>query len=558
MKWKNYKKYKDIDPDEIFLDSRNSLRFDTHQLEGRIEKPLGKRAIYGLYALLFVVLGIFLGKLFILQVADADSYKRMSENNHLRHETIFADRGIVYDRNGIELIWNEPNPNDEYSLRKYNKNSGLAHVLGYVSYPQKDNKGYFYETEYSGKFGVEQIFSDTISGVNGIKITEKDVSDNIVSESSVLESKTGEDLILSIDMRVEHNLYEYIKDLAMKVGFRGGAGIIMDVQTGEIIALTSYPEFSVQVLTDGSDAEKIREYTESESNPFLNRVTNGLYTPGSIVKPFVAIAALNENIITPKTTIVSTGSIRIRNPYDPNAWSVFTDWKAHGAVTVRDAISVSSNVFFYEVGGGFEKQKGLGIRKLVEYLEAFGISKRTGIYGIDESRGVIPTPEWKSENFDGDAWRIGDTYNTSIGQYGFQVTPIQMVRAVSAIANGGMLVTPRLTVNGRPEARKIAIPIEEEYFRVAREGMRQSVTGGISSGLNLQSVKVAAKTGTAELGSRKQFVNSWVNGFFPYDNPRYAFAVVMERGPSTNLMGALFVMRNLLEWMSIEVPEYLR
>ncbi len=558
MRWrKRRKKYKDIAPDEIFLDSRNAPRFDTHQLEGRLEKPINRKAPHFVLAVFVVIVCAFSFRLFVLQIQEGEAYIERSENNNLRHEVLFADRGIVYDRNGKELVWNEPNPKGEYSLRRYSDLSGLSHILGYISYPQKDAKGIFYENEYTAKAGVEKTFNDFIAGTNGIKITEKDVVGAVVTESSISESVTGNDLILSIDAEVQQELYKSIRSLAENVDFEAGAGVIMDIYTGEIIALTSYPEYSSQVLTDGVEKEMIASYVNSEYEPFLNRATNGLYTPGSIIKPFVAVGALNEGLITPSTVIVSTGSIRLENPYNRELSSVFTDWKVHGPVTVRDAISVSSNIFFYEIGGGFKDQKGLGISRLEKYLRAFGIAEKTGVYGIDEVGGLIPNPQWKDSTFEDGEWRVGDTYNTSIGQYGFQVTALQMVRAVAALANNGTLVTPKLTISGNTESSPILINIDTKHLQVAREGMRQSVETGISQGLKLPYVKVAAKTGTAELGSKKQYVNSWVTGFFPYDNPRYSFAVVMERGPHANLTGAIFAMRGVLEWMYQNSPEYL-
>jgi len=275
------------------------------------------------------------------------------------------------------------------------------------------------------------------------------------------------------------------------------------------------------------------------------------------VKPYVAVGALNEHLITPEKKILSTGSITIKNPYNPELSSVFNDWKAHGLVNVKDALAVSSNVYFYEVGGGFENQKGLGITLLEKYIRAFGIGEKTNIIGIDDVDGVVPNPKWKADNFDGEEWRLGDTYHTAIGQYGFQVTPIQMARAVAAVANDGILVTPKLTIDQKTDSKNLSIDVDKNVMRVVRDGMRQGVTSGIAQGLNLSYVKVAAKTGTAELGSRKQYVNSWITGFFPYDNPRYSFAVVMEKGPQSNLTGAVFVMRNLFEWMKLEAPEYL-
>ena len=305
----------------------------------------------------------------------------------------------------------------------------------------------------------------------------------------------------------------------------------MDIRNGEIIALTSYPEYSSQVLTDGTNDELIEHYISNENTPFLNRATLGLYTPGSIVKPFVALGALNEGIILPEDKILSTGSIRIPNPYDPELFTIFSDWKAHGLVDIRDAISVSSNVYFYEVSGGFEDQEGLGIEKLEAYINAFDIGKRTDLLGLSEVEGVIPNPEWKKENFEDGLWRLGDTYNTAIGQYGFQVTPLQMVRAIAGVAYDGLLVTPKIDINQKTSLEDISLDIDKKHFDVVKSGMRQSVTEGIATGVNLPFVDVAAKTGTAELGVSKQFVNSWITGFFPYKSPRYAFVVVMEQGP---------------------------
>lgn len=330
----------------------------------------------------------------------------------------------------------------------------------------------------------------------------------------------------------------------------------MDVSNGEILAITSFPEFDPEVLSEGTDSEKIAEYVNNKSKPFLNRVIDGLYTPGSIVKPFLAVAALEEGIISPEKNIYSAGFISVPNPYDEDHPSIFKDWKAHGYVDMRDAIAVSSDVYFYEVGGGFEDQKGLGIGRIEKYMRVFGFGESSGDSFLSGPSGTIPNPEWKAATFGGEAWRVGDTYNTSIGQYGFQVTPVQAVKAFAAIANGGMLLEPTVVLGERRPAVKLNF--NPDNLQVVKEGMRQGVVSGTAANLNLPFIKVAAKTGTAELGSRKEFVNSWVTGFFPYDNPRYAFAVVMEKGPHENTIGALYVIRQLLEWMNENTPEYLR
>ncbi len=188
-----------------------------------------------------------------------------------------------------------------------------------------------------------------------------------------------------------------------------------------------------------------------------------------------------------------------------------------------------------------------------------GLVEKTNINLFGEADGTIPSPEWKEKFFAGDAWRIGDTYHTSIGQYGFQLTPIQAVRSVGAIANNGTLLQPTILKkkDNEPILNSRTVPIKDEYFKIVKEGMRQAVFTVTASALDVPYVKVAAKTGTAELGVSKQLVNSWVSGFFPYDNPRYSFAIILEKGARTNQLGATHVMRQLLDWMEIYKQDYL-
>jgi penicillin-binding protein 2 len=490
-------------------------------------------------------------------VKKGDSFEARSENNRLKHTVIFADRGIIYDRNKKELAWNELNPQSDFSFRKYASSTGLSHVVGYVKYPSKDKSGFYYEESFIPKDGVELTYNDEILGKNGLKITETDALGHIQSESVIAPPEDGKNLILSIDARVEQKLYESIKSIALDRGFSGGAGVIMDVHNGEILALASYPEYSPSLMTDGSDTQKIKETLSDKAKPFLNRAIGGLYIPGSIMKPYVAMGALSENIIDPMKQILSTGSLAIPNPYNPSNPTVSKDWKAHGWVDMRHALAVSSNVYFFTVGGGFGDQRGIGISNIQKYVQKFGFGKPTGIDLLGEVSGTVPSPEWKAKNFPNDPWRIGDTYNSSIGQYGFQVTPVQAVRAVAAMANGGTLLTPTILLDNPKAVKKIeTVGLDPKNFQIVREGMRLSVTQGIAGGLLVPGMNIAAKTGTAELGVTKETVNSWVTGFFPYENPRFAFAVLMEKGSRSNIVGATFVMRSLLDWMTINTPEY--
>ncbi|MCG2694649.1 hypothetical protein L6261_01015 [Candidatus Parcubacteria bacterium] len=550
----------EIDPDEIFLDSSNLPNFDTQQFEGRIEKPISKKTIFSLGSFFVLVLIVFSFKLYSLQIVNGEYYSERGDNNRLKHSIIFSERGIIYDRNGVELAWNSVNDEGEiFGKRNYIDKFGLYQLLGYVGYPLKDNSGNYYQTEIVGKGGIEKINDDELRGENGLKIIEVDALNEVKSESTIKTPENGKNIYLTIDSDLQNIFYKTMDSLAKDVGFHGGAGVVMDITNGEILSLVSYPEFDSNVLSNSDDRKIISSYIQDERKPFLSRVTNGLYTPGSIVKPFVALGGLNEGIINPTKKILSTGSISIPNPYYPELKSVFKDWKAHGWVDLRRALAVSSNVYFYAVGGGFEDQKGLGISKINEYMKMFGFGEKTGAEVIDEQKGTVPSPEWKKEMFDGEDWRIGDTYHTAIGQYGFQITPLQAVRAISAVANNGIMLTPVITASSTKNVGLLkTISIEDKNFKIVKEGMRDAVTEGTAQGLYVGFVKVAAKTGTAELGVSKNNVNSWIIGFFPYEKPKYAFAVIMENGPKENTIGGLYIMRQVLEWMNINRPEYLK
>jgi penicillin-binding protein 2 len=319
--------------------------------------------------------------------------------------------------------------------------------------------------------------------------------------------------------------------------------------------MTSYPEFDPNKMLEG-DKGAYKNYLEDSRKPFLNRITQGLYTPGSILKPYVAAGALQEGVIGQYQQILSVKEMIVPNPYNPDQPSIFTDWKAHGYVDLRKALAMSSNVYFYQVGGGYGSQKGLGITLIEKYFRDFGFGEPVQNTFFGNLTGTIPNPEWKEKIFNDD-WRLGDTYFTAIGQYGTQVTPIQVIRAVSAIANDGMIIEPKIMADNEPAVIKRKVNVSDQNLKIIREGMREAVLTGTAKGLNYPDFKIAAKTGTAELGVSKDDVNSWTNGFFPYENPKYAFVVVMEKGSRNNLIGGVAVSRKFFDWMKIYASEYL-
>lgn len=543
MKWWHRRGYRDpeIAPDEIFLDASNAPEFNQESMEGRLEKPLPRSS--------FVLLGVGLTMLFLIlslrawniQVTNGAEFAAESAHNSLEVTPIFAPRGIITDVNGVPLVENKEN--DDGSIERRYLMPSLSQVIGYISYPKKDSSGVYYETVEKGITALEAKYNSLLTGENGKMLTETDAVGKVRSAGIVVPAKEGKTLQLSIDADLQRLFANAITSTARTYGFIAGAGIIMDVHSGAIRALVSYPIYDANVMVNGRPASTIASYNNDPGRPFLDHAVQGVYAPGSIVKPIVASGALTDGIITPTTVIDDPGRISIPDPYHPGKSFVYNGWKALGAVDVRKAIAWSSDVFFYEVGGGFKSQKGLGIDRLEYWYRQFGLGTTTAVDLPEESVGVIPTPTWKKSVFN-EPWYLGDTYFTAIGQYSMQVTPMQMARAVAAIANGGTLFTPTLVAGQAPIATHV--PVDPAALAVVRQGMRQGVTSALAKAIDMPFLKVAAKTGTAQTGTRNQYDNSWVIGFFPYDEPQYAFSVVLERGPqgageqAVNVMQMLF------------------
>lgn len=547
-----------VDVEEILLDASNIPALDYARLEGKRELPIEKRSIWTIGGIFCLIAIIFGAKIVSLQVIHGEEYKAIADNNSVNKAPIIAERGVVYDRRGEMLAWNEADDSGEYDfpIRAYTDRAGLGQVLGYVSYPKKDSRGFFFRTDYLGRSGVELAYDEILKGNNGNKIVEVDALSKVISEYAIDIAVSGGAVTLSVDAELSEAMYDIIATSSAKAGFRSGAAAIMNVHTGEILALTSFPSFDPEVMADGDDTTLIEQYNTDDRLPFLNKVIGGAYTPGSIVKPFVAYAALEHHIIDPSKVIVSTGEIIVPNPYNPSSPSVFRDWRAHGKMTMREAIAFSSNVYFYIIGGGYGDQPGLGITKMAENYHRFGLGELTGITIAQEQAGVVPDPKWKQEVFNDD-WRLGDTYFTAIGQFGFLTTPMQMLRAYAALANGGYLVSPHVEYGVQGEKKDIHI--DPALMQIIHEGMRKTVTynGGTARPLERKDVAIAAKSGTAEVGVGNAYVNSWAAGFWPYEEPQYAFILMMDKAPRSNALGAARIMGDVVQWMSVHRPEYL-
>lgn len=541
----------EIAPDEIFLDASNAPAFDRARFEGRIETPLSRSTYFWMLGAMAFFLSILAVRAWYLQVKDGATYAAQSAHNSLKATAIFAPRGIITDMHGAVLAQNSLQ-SDGSIVRQYPYPS-LSPVLGYVSYPKKDAQGNYYDTTESGVAGLEAAYDAELAGANGQILSETDVAGNVHSEGTVVPAKEGQPLQLTVDADLQQKFAEAVGSTVRSERFLAGAGVVMDAKTGAVRAIVSYPAYDSNVMSSGAPAATIASYGTNPGRPFFDHAVQGVYAPGSIVKPFVSAGALTDGIITPSTVINDPGFLSLPDPYHPGKTFIYKGWKALGPVDVEKAIAWSSDVFFYTVGGGFGSQKGLGIDRLDYWYDQFGLGQQTGIGIPGEAAGLIPTPAWKESVFN-EPWYLGDTYFTAIGQYSVQVTPVQMARAVAAIANGGKLYTPFIVSGQTPSFA--TVPVSEAALSVVRSGMRQGVTTALASALNLPYVSVAAKTGTAQAGVHNEFDNSWVIGFWPYDDPQYAFAVVLERGPVGTGEQAVNAMRDLLVSLHDEGSPY--
>lgn len=551
------KKYVEILPEDVLIDAANLPSFDTSQLEGRVTGSIDSKFFTLLSALCIVVMLFFGYSAFSLQVKQGDFYAQKAENNRFEYVPLFAERGSMYDRNGRSLVWNENSATstNDFAQRKYTQEVPLGSLLGYVKYPKKDKKNGVYITDaLIPAGGLENYFNDTLQGKEGSLYIETDAVGNVISQTTADAPKKGEDVNLTIDIDIQKALYDSIRTASVESGYFGGAALIADVRDGSIISAVTYPDFDSNVMTDGTDKDLIQKYLTDKKSYFLNRYTNGLYAPGSIVKPIFAIAALHENIISPEEKILSTGQLSVPNPYQPGKFTIFKDWKAHGYTDVREAIAVSSDVYFYTVIGGVPEKKGLGITKLAEYSEDFGLADTfTGTF-FESKKSTIPTPDWKKKVFNGEAWRLGDTYNSSIGQYGFLVTPIQslgmLMRTVRA--DGGFDTMPVFKIQKDKPTEFVKLPerltsISKKNYIEIMEGMRMTVTTGTAQVLNFPEMKIAGKTGTAQVGVYNQYINSWFVGVWPYTDPQYVIVYLLEKGDAKNSKSASLYLAQALQ-----------
>lgn len=445
--------------------------------------------------------------------------------------------------------------------RYYPNGNLLSHTIGYVSkissteYEKKKEQGYNVNSVI-GKAGIEQSFEKYLRGNDGVIKEETDTLGNVSSQTETTEAKSGDNVTLTIDYRLqkvaEESLLNTINGLqnGTLVGKKfsdanAGAVVVLDVDSGEVLASASYPTYDINSLIGGISLKDWNALQNNSLHPMLNRVVSGIYSPGSTFKMLVGMAGLMNGKITVDEKYYDPGIYPYG--YHPKCWLYTDRHMTHGWINIEGAIKGSCNCYFYEVG------RRIGISEIVKYAKLFGLGQKTGIELSGEAAGTIAGADDKSEDGLKSPWYLGDTLSAAIGQSGSSYTPIQLANYIATIANGGKLNKVSLIksvdneVAGTSESladinkytseytgvnfEEKDLNINSEYIDAIKKGMLSvtSETGGTSYIVFKNSdIQVAGKTGTAQVPNGNN--NGIFVGFAPYDNPKIAVVAVIEHG----------------------------
>ncbi len=496
----------------------------------RPDRKDSDRVIRKLASILKVETGVLLDR--IRDAADQSRYIPVTLASDVDWQTL-----VYIENNNLNL----PGVKIQVIPKRRYADPGLGfHLMGYLGeIGLKDLKSFagIYEGgDLIGKSGIERMLESDLRGEKGHMLLEIDSRGFLKKQVEVVKSLPGRDVYLTIDADLQKTAQEALGDNA-------GAVVVMEVNTGRVLALASTPACDLERFSDGLDEIEWAALMHDKRNPLMNRAIQGKYPPGSTFKVVTAIAGLYEGLITPETKIQCNGAIRYGN-------RIYRCWKhsGHGQVDLKKALAQSCDVYFYRLA---EK---LGIDTLAAYSRALGLGEATGISLGQEKAGLVATSEWKRRKT-GEPWQQGETLSVAIGQGFSEATPIQICRLYATIANGGILYRPLLTerlVN--PDGRTVKEFAPEPsgrfddpdgVFRLIREALVQAVNGehGTGSRAALEEVTVAGKTGTSQVVHtsryegfkeedipRKYRDHAWFACFAPAEKPEVAVAVLVEHG----------------------------
>lgn len=427
-----------------------------------------------------------------------------------------------------------------------------SHILGYVSAMNKKDKKQYNSIEYKntthiGKIGIEKYYETELHGSVGFSKIEKNSQGKSLSEQILKNSVNGNNLYLTIDIRLQKIAQKLLKG-------KKGAIVMVDVRNGEILAAASAPNFDSNLFVNGISKKNYLRL-QSKDKPLFNRIVKGVYPPGSTIKPFIAIAALEEKKIKIKNKILCKGYYQL-----PNHKHKFRDWKrvGHGHINVKDAIAQSCDVYFYNVS------HKLGIKSIHQYLDYFGFGRKTGVDILGELSGTLPSKQWKKDNKDL-PWYRGETIITGIGQGFLTATPLQLAISTAALSNNGTLYQPKFlkkihhidtNIIDLKKSKKSLISIQKiKNWKAVIAGMKKTIYDiqGTARRLNRKKLTytLAGKTGTAQvfgLDPEEEYVakkldeklrdHALFTGFAPIKNTEVAIAVIVENAGSGSSQAA--------------------
>lgn len=440
-----------------------------------------------------------------------------------------------------ELKYSFPGVKIETQMTRYYPHGDLfAHVIGYVGrINEKElkslNKDTYAGTNLIGKIGVEKTYEDLLHGTPGYESVEADAHSNVLRHLGRKEPTRGNDLYLSLDYGLQVVAAEQLKD-------KRGAVVAIDPRTGEILALVSSPSFNPNLFVTGISHVDYSALRDNLDQPLYNRALQGVYPPGSTIKPMEGLGGIHYGTVDWGTTIYDPGYFHL-----PGDSHKFRDWKksGHGTVNMHKAIIDSCDTYFYVLS------YQLGIDRMNEWMRQFGFGQKTGVDLPSESEGLYPNPEWKMRTRKS-KWLKGETISVSIGQGAFTATPLQLAMATSIMANHGAHVTPHVlrashgakphTVHNAPDGKINFNGTEQDWINM-RDAMVDVVQSGTGRGIRTPLYQIAGKTGTAQVKSiaqgkkynesilsERQLDHGLFVGFAPADNPEIAIAVVWENG----------------------------
>jgi penicillin-binding protein 2 len=472
--------------------------------------------------------------------------------SHIDRDTAFLLEEEALNLPGVSL--------QVVPIRDYVTGPLTAHLIGYTGpIPAEEENRYkalgYASQDRVGRAGLELTYEEELRGTKGRKHVIVNANGREVrTVGQAIPAVPGRNLVLTLDLELQEAMEKALAQGLEAAKSKAGVAIAMDPRNGDILGMVSLPTYDNNLFAEGISAGKYNELITDPLFPLFNRAIGGVYPPGSTFKIVPAAAGLQDGIISRRTLINDPGIIWLPNefyPDDPKQAQPFVCWiwkygRGHGLLNVTSALAQSCDVFFYQVGGGYKDFQGLGVSALAEYARAFGLGELTGIDLPGESRGLVPDPKWKRLQF-GENWVTGDTYNMSIGQGYVLATPLQILNAMAAVANGGYLYQPRLVSHLTDEEGKVVqryeprlireVPIAPENLAIVREGLYGAVNWdyGTATGARLPDIAVAGKTGTAEFPGKRDEkghlpTHAWFIAFAPYEEPEIALVVLLEGG----------------------------